>query len=58
MFPENIVQATFQQAQTKYIKVKPKLFMKNNTSISSNLQPVVEKMDGINVLGTIIFKFL
>lgn len=61
MFPENIVQATFQQVQTKYIKVRPKLFMKNDTRIlqawSSGAldieKPVVEKMDGINVLGNI-----
>lgn len=26
MFPENIVQATFQQRQTEYIAIKPKVF--------------------------------
>lgn len=70
MFPENIFQATFQQVQTKYIKVRPKLFKKNDTRIlqawaSGALdieKPVVEKMDGINVLGLVlnlyIFKLL
>lgn len=33
MFPENIIQATFQQVQTKYIIVKPTL-VKSNLSVS------------------------
>lgn len=34
MFPENIVQATFQQVQTNYVPIKPKLqrFPQNNGS--------------------------
>jgi DNA-binding protein YbaB len=31
MFPENIVQATFQNVQTKYVKVRPKILKKNDS---------------------------
>lgn len=45
MFPENIVQATFQQVQTNYIAVRPRLLprnysgqiLPNNTTINTNL---------------------
>lgn len=39
MFPENIVQATFQQVQTNYIQIKPKMVQRvHNTSAAlSNL---------------------
>uniref|UniRef100_A0A914WFI4 Amino acid transporter n=1 Tax=Plectus sambesii TaxID=2011161 RepID=A0A914WFI4_9BILA len=63
MFPENIVQATFQQVQTTYITVKPK-FVKNNdpealraivNGSMDTLKPSVEFKDGMNVLGIIVF---
>lgn len=59
MFPENIVQATFQQVQTTYVKVKPK-FVKSHdpdalqaivNGSMDTLKPSVEFKDGINVLG-------
>lgn len=59
MFPENIVQASFQQVQTKYIEVKPKILKKNTTELQlaisngsmSILKPTVEYTAGMNVLG-------
>lgn len=60
MFPENIVQATFQVAQTKYVserpKIKPKnlsideLMMFNNGSMNITRSTVVHA-PGINVMG-------
>jgi solute carrier family 1 (high affinity glutamate transporter) protein 2 len=59
MFPENIVQATFQQVQTKYVKVRPKLLKRNDTVIAATaleyLKPSVEYTAGMNVLGIIVF---
>jgi hypothetical protein len=59
MFPENIVQATFHQVQTKYVKVRPKILKKNDTATVKLLasgaldymKPSVEYTAGINVLG-------
>ncbi|KHN86431.1 Excitatory amino acid transporter [Toxocara canis] len=59
MFPENIVQATFQQVQTKYEPIKPKILKKNTTdmmlafsnSSMSIMRPSVEYTAGMNVLG-------
>jgi len=62
-FPENIVQATFQQVQTKYVKVRPKIVKKNDTATLKLLasgaldymKPSVEYTAGMNVLGVIVF---
>lgn len=59
MFPENLVQATFQQVQTKYVKVRPKILKRNDTETMRKLtsglldymQPSVEYTSGMNVLG-------
>ncbi|PIO54360.1 hypothetical protein TELCIR_24278, partial [Teladorsagia circumcincta] len=58
MFPENIVAATFQQAQTKYITVRPKILKVNDTlhlELLNNgtldyVKAALEYNDGINVL--------
>ncbi|KIH51779.1 hypothetical protein ANCDUO_18128, partial [Ancylostoma duodenale] len=58
MFPENIVAATFQQAQTKYITVRPKILKVNDTlhlEMLNNgtldyVKAALEYNDGINVL--------
>uniref|UniRef100_A0A1I8A3U9 Amino acid transporter n=1 Tax=Steinernema glaseri TaxID=37863 RepID=A0A1I8A3U9_9BILA len=63
MFPENIVQATFQQVQTKYVVVRPKIIKKNDTDTLAalangtfdKLVPSVEYTAGMNVLGVIVF---
>ncbi|XGW08515.1 hypothetical protein V3C99_011106 [Haemonchus contortus] len=63
MFPENIVAATFQQAQTKYITVRPKILKVNDTlhlEMLNNgtldyVKAALEYNDGINVLGIIVF---
>uniref|UniRef100_A0A0N5ATZ5 Amino acid transporter n=1 Tax=Syphacia muris TaxID=451379 RepID=A0A0N5ATZ5_9BILA len=64
MFPENIVQATFQVAQTKYVsqrpQIKPKnltddeLMMFNNGSMNI-IRSTVVHAPGINVMGIIAF---
>ncbi|KAK0392987.1 hypothetical protein QR680_000007 [Steinernema hermaphroditum] len=63
MFPENVVQATFQQVQTKYVVVRPKIIKKNDTDTLAalangtfdKLVPSVEYTPGMNVLGVIVF---
>ncbi|KAI1708820.1 sodium:dicarboxylate symporter family domain-containing protein [Ditylenchus destructor] len=63
MFPENIVQATFQNMQTKYVTVRPKIIKRNDTQALAalargsydRLVPSVEYVDGLNVLGIIVF---
>lgn len=63
MFPENLVQATFQQVQTKYVQVRPKILKKNDTETLAKLAsgaldymvPSTEYTAGMNVLGVIIF---
>jgi solute carrier family 1 (high affinity glutamate transporter) protein 2 len=59
MFPENIVQATFQQVQTKYVTIRPKILKKNDTETMlalangtfDVLRPSIEFTPGMNVLG-------
>ncbi|VDK46528.1 unnamed protein product [Anisakis simplex] len=63
MFPENIVQATFQQVQTTYVPVKPKILRKNTTEMllalangsMTVMRPSIEYTPGMNVLGIIVF---
>uniref|UniRef100_A0AC34Q7F8 Amino acid transporter n=1 Tax=Panagrolaimus sp. JU765 TaxID=591449 RepID=A0AC34Q7F8_9BILA len=63
MFPENIIQATFQQVQTKYVVVRPRIVKKNDTAYMLALangtydyvKPSLEYVAGINVLGIIVF---
>jgi hypothetical protein len=60
MFPSNIMEATFRQAQTAYEKVKPSSVGKNFTldqmaaiknGTMYNVKTTIEMKDGINVLG-------
>nr|CAD2167259.1 unnamed protein product [Meloidogyne enterolobii] len=65
MFPENIVQATFQQVQTNYVPVKPPrvppskpLFNSTNTTTQTAkipLKPILEYTNEVNVLGLLVF---
>ncbi|KAI6216011.1 Amino acid transporter [Aphelenchoides besseyi] len=63
MFPENIVQATFQQVQTDYVPVKPRVRINNSSSlvvISNGTQQQLMKRvltytNEVNVLGLIVF---
>lgn len=58
-FPENIVQATFQQVQTKYVRVRPKILKRNDSDYLAAVangtydyfKPSVEYTEGMNVLG-------
>lgn len=56
MFPQNLVQATFQQTQTKYVWKKPTLVNSSQT-LNESLRKVatVEYKPGMNVLGIIVF---
>uniref|UniRef100_A0AC34GYB5 Amino acid transporter n=1 Tax=Panagrolaimus sp. ES5 TaxID=591445 RepID=A0AC34GYB5_9BILA len=62
-FPENIVQATFQQVQTKYVRVRPKILKRNDSDYLAAVangtfdyfKPSVEYTEGMNVLGVIVF---
>uniref|UniRef100_A0A915IIU9 Amino acid transporter n=1 Tax=Romanomermis culicivorax TaxID=13658 RepID=A0A915IIU9_ROMCU len=60
MFPENIVRATFQQVQSKYVKVPVKNSSKIEQLIALNetlfkMKHELEFKDGMNVLGFITF---
>uniref|UniRef100_A0AC35G795 Amino acid transporter n=1 Tax=Panagrolaimus sp. PS1159 TaxID=55785 RepID=A0AC35G795_9BILA len=69
MFPENIIQATFQQVQTNYIPVKPRLqriltnvtfnatsmAAINATTAQPLMKPILEYTNEMNVLGLIVF---
>uniref|UniRef100_A0A915ACQ9 Amino acid transporter n=1 Tax=Parascaris univalens TaxID=6257 RepID=A0A915ACQ9_PARUN len=58
MFPENIIQATFQQVQTNYVAVKPKVLKAsggNGTSEKPIMKPILEYTNEMNVLGLIVF---
>jgi solute carrier family 1 (high affinity glutamate transporter) protein 2 len=63
MFPENLVQATFQQVQTKYVTVRPNILKRNDSATMAAIErgaldvlvPTVEYQAGINVLGIIVF---
>nr|AXS78271.1 sodium-dependent excitatory amino acid transporter glt-3 [Anisakis simplex] len=59
MFPENIIQATFQQVQTNYVAVKPRLLKAgsaiNGTMEKPIMKPVLEYTNEMNVLGLIVF---
>ncbi|PIO56545.1 hypothetical protein TELCIR_22055, partial [Teladorsagia circumcincta] len=54
MFPENIIQATFQQVQTYYVPIRPKLQRLNGTSNVSEVvfhKPQLTYTNEMNVLG-------
>ncbi|KAK0395605.1 hypothetical protein QR680_001354 [Steinernema hermaphroditum] len=52
MFPDNIVQASFQQTQTDYVI---KLIANNDNTTRESLDVIAKKVDGMNVLGFIVF---
>uniref|UniRef100_A0A0K0FPZ4 Amino acid transporter n=1 Tax=Strongyloides venezuelensis TaxID=75913 RepID=A0A0K0FPZ4_STRVS len=63
MFPENIIQATFQQVQTEYVEVKTRIHKVtggNDTEMSNMTEPIIMKptlkyTNEMNVLGLIVF---
>ncbi|XP_054706096.1 excitatory amino acid transporter-like [Uloborus diversus] len=60
MFPENLLQACFQQVETSYSKEKPKIIKLDNfTDVINETQYITKRTlsykDGTNVLGLIIF---
>lgn len=57
MFPENIIQATFQQVQTEYVAIKPVRVRANFTfNLTETIQkPTLSYTNEMNVLGLIVF---
>ncbi|KAK0401383.1 hypothetical protein QR680_015752 [Steinernema hermaphroditum] len=61
MFPENIIQATFQQVQTSYIPAKPRVHRISNGSVVYNatenvpMKRILVYENEVNVLGLIVF---
>ncbi|UYV68783.1 SLC1A2 [Cordylochernes scorpioides] len=58
MFPENLIQATFEIGHTEYVAVKPKLIIGENATSAVNATILERKWGykpGTNVLGLIIF---
>uniref|UniRef100_A0A0N5C9Y4 Amino acid transporter n=1 Tax=Strongyloides papillosus TaxID=174720 RepID=A0A0N5C9Y4_STREA len=63
MFPENIIQATFQQVQTEYVEVKTRIHKVtggNDTEMNNMTEPIMMKptlkyTNEMNVLGLIVF---
>uniref|UniRef100_A0A8C6TAW5 Amino acid transporter n=1 Tax=Neogobius melanostomus TaxID=47308 RepID=A0A8C6TAW5_9GOBI len=56
MFPENLVQACFQQYKTKRKELEPpKVVTNSTTNITKEYKLVGSYSDGINVLGLIVF---
>lgn len=55
MFPENIVQATFQQVQTNYVPQRPHVQrIANGTTFNETepiMKPILEYTNEVNVLG-------
>ncbi|KAI6171453.1 Amino acid transporter [Aphelenchoides bicaudatus] len=62
MFPENIVQATFQQVQTDYVAVKPRVRINNSSALvvvtNGTQQQIMKRVltytNEVNVLGLIV----
>ncbi|XP_075226781.1 excitatory amino acid transporter-like [Lycorma delicatula] len=56
MFPENLVQACFQQVQTTYKKIKPSVVINASATATDHIlkRDLVYK-DGTNVMGMIVF---
>ncbi|KAF8371856.1 glt-6 [Pristionchus pacificus] len=52
MFPENIIQATFERVQTEYVTKKPPSMAKNGTN---NFKKRISPAKGTNILGIIVF---
>ncbi|KAL3078810.1 hypothetical protein niasHS_014592 [Heterodera schachtii] len=52
MFPDNIVQATFQQMETEYVEIRPPTNVSSTTAI---VHAVHRHIDGMNTLGMIMF---
>lgn len=48
MFPENIIQATFERVQTEYVTKKPPSMAKNGTN---NFKKRISPAKGTNILG-------
>lgn len=49
MFPENVIQATFQRVQTTYHEQKPRTAKENITSLI--MKKKIENAEGMNILG-------
>ncbi|CAB3405938.1 unnamed protein product [Caenorhabditis bovis] len=55
MFPENIVQATFERMQTTYVATRPKIASKNGSIENIIVKRDIAMTKGMNILGIIVF---
>ncbi|EGT36339.1 CBN-GLT-6 protein [Caenorhabditis brenneri] len=55
MFPENIIQATFERMQTTYVAIRPKIASKNGTAGNIIVKRSIGMTKGMNILGIIVF---
>uniref|UniRef100_A0A8R1I2J8 Amino acid transporter n=1 Tax=Caenorhabditis japonica TaxID=281687 RepID=A0A8R1I2J8_CAEJA len=55
MFPENIIQATFERMQTTYVAIRPKIASKNGTVGNIIVKRDIAMTKGMNILGIIVF---
>ncbi|WKX99009.1 hypothetical protein Q1695_014124 [Nippostrongylus brasiliensis] len=54
MFPENIIQATFERVQTTYVAQRPRI-SKNHTDDIVIMKKAISTTRGMNILGIIVF---
>ncbi|XP_011502212.1 PREDICTED: excitatory amino acid transporter-like [Ceratosolen solmsi marchali] len=55
MVPENLVQASFQQVQTQFVKKKVVILGEGRTRTGHMMEPTLVYKDGTNVMGMIVF---
>ncbi|CAI4228371.1 unnamed protein product [Auanema sp. JU1783] len=55
MFPENIIQATFERMQTTYVLHKPNVAKNGTGSEISIMRKTITNTRGMNILGIIVF---
>jgi solute carrier family 1 (high affinity glutamate transporter) protein 2 len=55
MVPENLVQASFQQVQTSYVKKRVVILGEGRTRTGQMMEPTLVYKDGTNVMGMIVF---
>ncbi|CAI2350921.1 unnamed protein product [Caenorhabditis sp. 36 PRJEB53466] len=55
MFPENIIQATFERMQTTYVAIRPKIASKNGSVENIIVKRDIAMTKGMNILGIIVF---
>ncbi|VDO65810.1 unnamed protein product [Heligmosomoides polygyrus] len=55
MFPENIIQATFERVQTTYVAQRPRISKNSTTDDFIVMRKAISTTRGMNILGIIVF---